>query len=177
MRPLSLLVVLLLTSLAGCQRGSQPEPIQYSVPAEVEPYVQSFRDEAKKRNNSVSTDNLIITFGASQSEDVCGQCTLESGKPPHIIINKDGSCWQQANQHERECLLFHELGHCLLKRAHKTDRFPVGAYTSLMNPDNSSIYATCRYPLGDDVCDKRPRRDYYVDELFDPTTSTPDWGK
>lgn len=177
MRPLSLLVVLLLTSLTGCQRSSQPEPIQYSVPAEIESYIQSFRDEATKRKNPVSTVNLIVNYGISQREDVCGQCVLEAGKPPTITLNKEGSCWQQANQHERECLLFHELGHCLLKRTHKTDRFPMGAYISLMNPDNISIYATCRYPIGDDVCDKRPRRDYYVDELFDLATPAPDWAK
>ena len=177
MRPHSFITLLILSGLTGCQSSSQPEPIQYSVPAEAEVYVQSFRKEASQRHQSVSMDNLIITFGATQSEDVCGQCLLQSGKTPRITLSTDAFCWQQASQYERECLVFHELGHCLLKRAHKTDRLPNGTLASLMNPDNVDVYAICRYPIGGDECDKRPRRDYYIDELFDPATPTPTWGQ
>lgn len=177
MRPASLLLLLLLAGLTGCQSGSQPEPVQYSVPTEVEPFVKSFRDEAKKRNNSVSTDNLIITFGTAVSEDICGECQLASGKTPRIVLNGDAFCWQQASQYERECLVFHELGHCLLARTHRTDKFANGAFVSLMNPADVTLYATCRYPIGQDECDKRPRRDYYIDELFDSSTPAPAWGK
>jgi len=177
MRPLSLLILLLLAGLTGCQSSSQPEPVQYSVPTEVEPFVKSFRDEANKRNKAVSTNNLVITFGTALSEDICGECQLESGKTPRITLNNDAFCWQQASQYERECLVFHELGHCLLTRAHKTDKFPNGAFASLMNPSDVAVYTTCRYPIGNDDCDRRPRRDYYIDELFDPSTPTPAWGK
>lgn len=179
MRSFLALTLLTISTLIGCQRDSdsQPEPVQYTVPAEVEPFIQAFRNEAQKRNNAVSTANLIITFGTTQSGDVCGQCLLQSGKTPRITLNNDAFCWQQASQYERECLIFHELGHCLLKREHKTNRFPNGAFVSLMNPDNVDVYATCRYPIGGDECDKRPRRDYYIDELFDSSTPTPTWGK
>lgn len=173
----SLPTLLLLACLTGCQSGSQPDPVQYTVPTAVEPFVQSFRDEAKKRNSPVSTDNLIITFGTAVSEDICGECQLANGKTPHIILNSDAFCWQQASQYERECLVFHELGHCLLARAHKTDKFANGAFVSLMNPNDVAVYATCRYPIGNDDCDKRPRRDYYIDELFDASTPTPAWGR
>lgn len=179
MRLLPLLTLLILTGLTGCHSAQppEPEPVQYSVPADVEPFLQAFRDEAKKRNNPISTANLIVTFGTLQREDFCGQCTLEPGKTPRITLNNDPLCWQQANQQERECLVFHELGHCLLKRAHKADRFPKEMYVSLMNPDDISVYATCRYPIGSDACDKRTRRDYYVDELFDARTPPPAWGQ
>lgn len=177
MRLFPILIFLVLTGLTGCQSSSSPEPVQYSVPAEVEPYVQSFRDEAKKRNNPVSITNLIVTFGAVQQEDVCGQCILDSGKTPRIILNNDSFCWQQASKDERECLVFHELGHCLLNRAHKADRFPKGMFASLMNPNDTGVYATCRYPIGDDDCDKRPRRDYYIDELFNANTPVPAWAQ
>lgn len=176
MRVVPVLKLLLLVAVFGCQSSSQPEPTQYSVPAEVEPYIQSFRNEAQKRNFTVSTANLIVTFGAIQREDVCGQCLLESGKTPRIILRSDGYCWKNANENERECLIFHELGHCLLNRAHKMDLFPNGSFVSLMNPGDVTVYASCRYPI-DDECDKRPRRSYYIDELFDPATPTPAWGK
>ncbi|GAB3025834.1 hypothetical protein [Spirosoma pulveris] len=176
MRPTSPVIFLIIVCLTGCQQPTaQPEPIQYSVPADVEPFVQSFRDEARKRNISVSTDNLIITFGTALGEDICGECLLESGKTPRITLNNDDFCWQRASQPERECLVFHELAHCLLKRGHKTDKFPIGAFASIMNPNNVAIYATCQYPIGGDECDKRPRRVYYIDELFDANTPAPTW--
>lgn len=177
MRLVSILKLVLFSAVLGCQSSSQPEPAQYSVPTELEPYIQSFREQASQRNVSVSTTNLIVTFGATQGEDICGQCVLESGKPPRITLNSDEYCWKNASENERECLVFHELGHCLLKQTHKPDRFPNGAYVSLMNPDDVAIYATCHYPIGGDVCDKRYRRSYYIDELFDPATATPAWGK
>lgn len=171
------LTLLLLTLTLSCQpsKTAEPEPVQYSVPAEVEPYVKSFREEAGKRSNPVSTANLIITFGTVLNEDICGQCLLEAGKTPRIVLNGDSFCWQKANKEEREGLVFHELGHCLLKLGHRTDTFPMGAFKSLMNPDNVSVYAPCHYPIGGDECDKRPRREYYINELFDSTTPAPAW--
>ena len=178
MRPTSLVSLLLILALS-CQssRTAEPEPVQYNVPVGVEPYVKLFRDEAAKHNNPVSTANLIITFGTVIKEDICGQCLLENGKTPRIVLNSDSFCWQQANREERECLVFHELGHCLLKLGHRTDKFPNGAFKSLMNPDNVGVYAPCHYPIGGEECDKRSRREYYIDELFDPATPMPTWAK
>lgn len=177
MRPAPFLF-LTIVALLSCQRSQpEPEPAQYSVPAEVEPYVQRFRDETKKRGQTLPTDNLIITFGPTQGSDVCGQCLLESGKTPRITISTDAYCWRSASENERECLVFHELGHCLLNRGHRTERFPNNAYVSLMNPDDRAVYATCAYPIGNDACDKRPRRDYYLDELVNPAAPTPVWGR
>ena len=178
MRSAPVLLLLLLVALLSYQRSQpDPEPKQYSVPAEVEPYVQRFRDEMQKRGQTPATDNLVITFGKTQGSDICGQCSLVSGKTPRITLSSNSFCWQGANQNERECLVFHELGHCLLNRSHRTDRFPTGAYVSLMNPDDVGVYATCRYPIGTDDCDKRPRRDYYLNELINPAAPTPTWGR
>ncbi len=172
--------LLLFTLLAGlsCQpKQPAPEPAQYSVPADVEPYVQHFRDETQKRGQNPSTNNLIITFSKTTGNDICGQCLLETGKTPRIVLSTDAYCWQNASDNERECLVFHELGHCLLKRGHRLSRFPNSAYVSLMNPDDRAVYATCAYPIGGDVCDKRYRRDYYLNELADSATAVPVWGK
>ena len=179
MRPLPALLIVTITALLSCQRSQrpEPEPKQYSVPAGVETYVQRFRDETRKRGQTPATDNLIITFGSTQGTDACGQCFLDPGQTPRIILSTNAYCWQSASDNERECLIFHELGHCLLYRSHRTDRFPNDAYISLMNPNDVSVYATCRYPIGNDDCDKRPRRAYYLDELVAPATPAPVWGK
>ncbi len=172
-------VLLLLLAVLSCRPRPQaePEPKQYSVPADVEPYVQAFRDIAQQHGQTIPADNLIITFGETQRQDACGQCDRATGKTPRITLKTDDLCWKNANQQEREALIFHELGHCWLNRDHRPDRFPNGIYVSLMNADDVGIYATCRYPIGNDVCDKRPRRQYYHDELFNPATPVPAWGK
>lgn len=161
----------------GCQRQPEPEPAQYSVPAEVEPYVRAFREAAARRGQPVPSDNLIVTFGATQAAGACGQCTRQAGRTPRIVLSTDRECWQAASAFERECLVFHELGHCLLNREHLSRRFPKGQYVSLMNPDDIGVYAICRYPINDDACDKRPRQGYYHDELFNPATPAPAWGQ
>ncbi len=174
MRIHNLLTVSLL-ALLSCQPETKPASVSYSVPASVEPYIQSFRAAAQQRNRPVSTDRLIVEFGDPQGGDVCGRCLLEAGQPPHVVLSMDAYCWQQASDNEKEGLVFHELGHCLLGRLHRSEHFANRAYVSLMNPDNMGVYATCRYPIGDDECDKRPRRTYYLDELFDPATPKPSW--
>ena len=178
MRPLSVCLFCLLLIALSCQKQAivPATPAQYSVPAELEPYVQQFGDEAQKRGHTVLTDNLIIEFGQPGQQDACGECVLKAGKTPRIVLTKNAFCWQQASTQERECLVFHELGHCLLSRLHVSKQFPNGAYVSLMNPDNRALYTTCAYPIGGDDCDKRPRREYYVTELFDTSTPAPPWG-
>jgi hypothetical protein len=178
MRPalvLSLLILALSCQSPSLPTPATPEPAQYSVPAEVEPYVQTFRELAIQYNLSVPSDNLIITFGKTADARACGECLLEAGKTPRITLSNESFCWKQANTNERECIILHELGHCLLKRSHLSSRFPAGMYTSLMNPDDIGVYAACRYPIDNDACDKRPRREYYVRELFDSRTPSPVW--
>ena len=179
MRPLAICLFWLLAIALSCQRPAEvpAESVYYSVPAELEPYVQRFRDEAQKRGKTPAINNLIVVFGQTSQQDICGECMLEPGKTPRVVLAQTAFCWQQASPQARECLVFHELGHCLLKRAHTTKQFPNGAFVSLMNPDDRAVYATCVYPIGNDDCDKRPRRDYYVDELFDASTPAPAWGR
>lgn len=173
------LAILALLGVLSCQprREPTPEPKQYSVPAEVEPYVKAFREVAQTYGQTLPSDNLIITFGQPNRADACAQCTLAAGKTPRITIKMEDLCWKNASAAEREALVFHELGHCWLKRDHRDDRFPNGAYASLMNSDDITVYAVCRYPIGEPVCDKRPRRAYYLDELFNPATPAPTWAR
>ena len=76
-----------------------------------------------------------------------------------------------------EVLIFHELGHCVLGRLHQNDYLPNGDPKSLMIQNELDQYA-CVYDLsGDNDCNNLFKREYYLDELFDPTTPTPDWAQ
>jgi hypothetical protein len=177
MRSTNAFILLVLLGVLSCRPPEDPEPKQYSVPTDIEKYVQTFRVLAQQRGQTVATDNLIITFGPTKNPDACGQCLRAAGRTPRITIKADELCWKRANEQEREALILHELGHCWLNRDHRNDRFPIGAYASLMNADDASVYSVCRYPISDDVCNKFPRRPYYHDELFDPATPTPAWAR
>jgi hypothetical protein len=92
-----------------------------------------------------------------------------------------GDCWQNEPDQNKEALIFHELGHCLLNRGHKDDVFPSGAPKSLMITQIDGPYQPCDYVLSDDPeavkkCNLTVRRPYYLDELFNENLSdVPDW--
>ncbi len=170
----SYISLLVLISLLSCQKVPDPE---LKIPAEVQSYINTFISEAKQRGIDIKIDNLIVEFANPGGDFVCARCQFPTSKQRYIIISTDPDCWKNAYEQARESLVFHELGHCYLGRSHKTDKFANGIYKSLMNPDNVETYSTCRYPIGGDVCDKRPRRQYYLDELFNENTPAPVWGR
>ena len=167
---------LLLPLVFTCQtREAAP---QYRVPDDVEPFVRLFETEARQRGIDMKIDNLIVEFAKPESNLVCGMCRGAQSRQKTIFISTDPYCWQQATKESKEALVFHELGHCFLARQHTIRQFPNGDYASLMNPDDVTIYSSCLYPIGGgNECDKRSRRQYYVDELFNENTPTPAWGK
>lgn len=171
----SLFLLCLLGCLGSCQKEAAPE---YRVPAEVEPYVQAFVKEAKLRGIDLKIDNLIVEFAQPDAGYICGMCNGVKTRQKHIILGIQEYCWKEATPQTREGLVFHELAHCYLARLHTSKKFADGTYASLMNPDNTEVYSVCLYPIdnGND-CDKRARRPYYIDELFDETTPAPAWAK
>lgn len=161
--PSAIYVVLLFTS---CNNENE-----YRVEGEFEEYVVRFENEASERNLTLNlhNDGLIIEF-ADLKDNQAGLCHYENP----IRIEIDRTYWQAISptkgaDYMKENLLFHELGHGILKRDHLN--------TTLENDDWKSIMC------GGDKVDNRPwninyrglRRDYYVDELFNESTSVPDF--
>jgi hypothetical protein len=136
--------------------------------------------ETEKRGKTVVLENLLLQFGKT-SKEACGECEVLSQSNGQRIIRIDTTnnlCWKYAEEQNREALVFHELGHCLLSRPHKTDKFPNDAPASIMYLTTIGLYEPCVYPIsGGTDCDKRYRRGYYIDELFDEKTPAPIWGK
>ncbi|NBB19935.1 hypothetical protein GVN20_11285 [Runella sp. CRIBMP] len=171
----TLLFLFLTICFGSCKKEADPE---YRVPPEVEPYVQAFVKEAKLRGLELKIDNLIVEFAQPDANYICGMCKGVQAHQKHIILGIQEFCWKEATTQTREGLVFHELAHCYLARLHTSKAFADGTYASLMNPDNTEVYSICLYPIdnGND-CDKRARRQYYIDELFDETTPTPAWAR
>lgn len=168
-------VLLILLLALGCEDDKKFEPV-YQVPAELEPIIDKFLSESRDRGFSYQITNLIIKYDENLKEPVCGTCneaSKENNIQKVISIKSGFVCW--TNDQELEVLIFHELGHCFLGRQHLSDTLPNGAPKSIMIPNENSLYSPCVYALEEDDCNKRYRRKYYVDELFDESTPVPDW--
>lgn len=169
-----LLILLMLTMILSCEDNQ--ESTIYRIDEELLPYLETFLAEARSHGLQVEAKNLIMEF-ANDAGEICGECSnpKNSGQRKVTIV-RNSLCWLDAPAQNREALVFHELGHCLLVRDHRDEKFPNGAVSSIMHSEYEGPYSPCIYDLGGDKsCDKTERRGYYVDELFDPSTPVPDW--
>ena len=148
----------------------------YQVDPVLTPYIESFISEAAKRGHTIEKKNLIARFSKASDGALCGSCNSLSSDPniqKIISIYNINPCW--FNDQQLETLVFHELGHCILGREHLTDTLINGDPKSIMVPDNLALYAPCLYPIGNQPCNMSFKREYYLNELFDPNTTPPNW--
>jgi hypothetical protein len=146
------------------------------IPEDFKGDVAAFVYEAEQRGIILTIDNLIIKYDASVTGLACAKCNSASSTKDlqKIVSMRMNPCYSDHVQ--RETLIFHELGHCLLGRGHTTDTLANGDPKSIMIPNDITLYGPCVYQIGGDDCDKTYRRTYYLDELFDSKTAVPPWG-
>ena len=165
--------ILLIFSACMKQGGSSTS---YQVEPTLSAYVDNFFAEAAKRGHVFERKNLIVNYNSGTDGALCGSCnstSVDQGIQKVVSIYNINPCW--FNDQQLETLIFHELGHCILGRAHTTDTLPNGNPKSIMTPNDISLYAPCLYPIGNQLCDMSFKRNYYVDELFNSNTPPPDW--
>jgi hypothetical protein len=130
--------------------------------SEFEPYINSFFEEAENRGYNLNIQNTTIYFADIKDPDIAGLC-YQNGR---IIIDRNN--WNNGNEPYRERLIFHELGHCILKRAHRNEKsLSDECFSYMKGPENgfncsNNLYSTLW-------------RIYYLDELFDENIALPDW--
>lgn len=142
----------------------------YEVPAEVQPIVEKFIFEAGIRGKRMKVDDLVITYKNNLFSDynkAAGICRRRYGHTPVIHIDTNSANWKSSEM-SREQLVFHELCHCLLGRGHKDDWLQNGNYASIMKSDGEILYGPIL---------NSHKRDYYLDELFEPNTEYPAWAQ
>jgi hypothetical protein len=139
-------------ALAGCGKKDVLD-----VAPEFQEYVTRFEQVSADYGSPVTVSNLSIHFGKMQSRNENGACEIIGDKTPTITINEQ--VWDVMDDLEREALMFHEMGHCVLNLNHVKDAnvpknvntsvqqlpapVPYGAPISLMNPYrlDSELYA------------------------------------
>lgn len=153
------LVLITLTTLA-CTKETESV-----IPSDVLPYVTKFFEEAQARGYDYYLEDytLNISKEAIVRPDVAGTCNLRSG-----VITIDAIYWRTASERERERVVFHELGHCVLDRRHRNELLLENDCISLMRGVENNF--SCSTNDEDDAWWA-----YYTDELFDPSLNGPDW--
>ncbi len=170
------IAAILVLLILSCKKESN-EKFIVDINPEFKPVVDSFVKAATDRNYSITIDNLIIKYDSALDSRYCAASNVISttnNVQKTILVNAKLKCWQ--NSRQLETLLFHEMGHCLLGRDHIADTLPNGDPKSIMVSGDILLYAPCAYPIGND-CNKLYKREYYLDELFNPNTPVPAWAK
>lgn len=147
------LFISLVSGLLSC--GT--DDIQHAeVEADLVPYFESFTSEAQSRGMSIDVmdSSLVASLSTSLPLTVVGQCQHNSALPDEIKISK--ASWLSFTHLEREYVIFHELGHCILQRSHDDSKDSKGNCLSIME----SGLGTCRRTYSND------NRTTYLDELF-----------
>jgi len=138
------------------------------VPSIIEPYLIAFEEAANARGMDLVIDDIVVSFGSNLELDgveAAGLCNFETETTAASIeLDTMSENWL-AHESSREILIFHELGHCVLNRGHINATLPASQYKSVMKATGEPVYANfCNF-----------KKDYYLDELFDVSTSAPDW--
>lgn len=139
--------------LLGCQKESGLLPGQ--VDGALLPFLHSFEQEGMVRNyRPVYAPDLVNMRFDTLSGVISGQCKTYSDGRREVVISH--RFWAKATFYEKEFLVFHELGHCLLDREHLEKKASDGTCVSIMH----SGQGDCKNAYG------YTTRSAYLDELF-----------
>ncbi len=146
-------VLLLVVSIGMLVSCSKEEEVV--IEDELRPYIEDFIQEAGERGLDLDISDLTAQIEDIQGRSVVGQCSHNSNKPNEIVI--DSKFWNSNSLLDREYVIFHELGHCLLLRSHLDEVDGNGNCLSIMQ--SGTINCNKNY--------KSSTRSKYLDELFD----------
>ena len=144
---LSLLSLFLV--LSGCKKEDA------NVDAGLKKYLDSFEYEASIRNLKISFDETPVEARLELHENDLrlGWCEIKPARIDKIIINL--WFWDLFDELDKEKLVYHELGHCILSRSHQDELKNNGRCKSIMQ---SGQHCSDDYTL--------ETREAYLDELF-----------
>lgn len=138
--------------IIGCNKHHNK---QLSIAPEALPYVDRLLSDAHAEGLTLIIDDVIVEFRDELRVNENGRCTQAPDATPNILISR--ATWTWLNDDEREELIFHELGHCLLNRRHVTESVRLNGVLvpkSIMSP---VLFSGAVY---------NQFRSYYVYELF-----------
>lgn len=150
-------LLLLVLIFVGCEKEESTDVNNLYIADELQPYFDLFEVEAAARglDYNLEEENLEGYLLRISDDDVIGQCSFNTDHPQRVTI--DVSFWRRASDFEKEMVVFHELGHCVLNRDHIDDANPDGTCVSIMH----SGLGNCRLQYNN------TNKVAYLDELFE----------
>ena len=151
MKKFILLLLISTVLLSACSKEAN-----YVVEEEISVYFEKFEAAAAERGHEIDLKAIHIEgyFSDIEANGVVGQCKTYSDGTHDIVIEK--TYWNRKNDLEKEYLIFHELGHCVLNREHLDNQDQQGNCISMMQSGTSNCddnYTTSTI-------------ENYLDELF-----------
>ena len=114
--------------------------------------------EAEAIAHGINIDISSIDIGGYiqniETRGTLGQCKSYSDGSQQVIVDEE--YWNNISDAEREYLVFHELGHCLLEKEHNDEKDENGNCISIMQSGNND----CKGEYNSD------NRDNLLFELF-----------
>ncbi len=111
MRYLSVILFSLLLSSCGSATN-------LNIDAKFQSYFDSFKEELRIRNVDIKINNLTITTNSALKTQIMAVCIRSIASAPVIQVNP--TTWPD-KEADREGIIYHELGHCILGRVHTTE--------------------------------------------------------
>lgn len=154
LQPVYVCMVFGMLTIASCEI-EEPQ-ISYVVDVPLQVYFDRFIHEAAARDLDVeyATYQVDAQIGDIIEKNVIGQCAWSGAHQHSITI--DEQYWRTANDLQREFVVFHELGHCVLGRDHIDGDDVNGNCVSVM----TSGTGPCR------ILYNSQNRNELLDELF-----------
>ena len=152
-----LLLSIILIFLFSCQKEKHQ-----IIADDFKIYVQRFFEEANKRNLFIKLEDNDLQIRFSKLVGKNGVCF-----PQKKLIEIDSVAWKKSNEFDKEQLIYHELGHCVLGREHLFRSLPRGECESIMSSLEGS---SCIMNFNSESW-----RKYYFDELFSQKLILPHW--
>jgi hypothetical protein len=151
-------MMLLCSVLSSCTSTLMDDDYRF-IDSKLNKYIVSFKMEAISRGIEIDDSRLKLSFGPTNGAAAVTDHSLSS-----ITIDSTTINWR-VNPEE---VIYHEFGHLFLHRGHDDatliDTINNIAPKSLMSTKASVTYTRII-----------SRRDYYIDELFNPKASKPKW--
>lgn len=168
MNKLTLVFIALL--LSACAPAQQQN---LNVESSFQPFVDAFVKKSQQEGNPQSITNLAIQIDNTMAGPTTGSWTLAvcysgGGSQPTIKVNPYFWNNKGYGNAEREELLFHEMGHCVLNRGHDS--------SMIRTVDGYSVDKTIMNPYHMGATRYGNSYNYYMQELFGvPVTNVASW--
>jgi hypothetical protein len=122
----------ILFSIALWSAPARAQEIKTVVDPHFQKYYSNFLKLSKKHHCVLYNKLLSITFDSEETfkARTVGLCYFDYAWR-QVTIKE--SYWQSIGEFQRQILVFHELGHCLLNREHDEKKFDESCPGSLMN--------------------------------------------